>query len=161
MRRRGLGLNTYRPYRRSERMECAHRTQENHYRHGGLARQRHHRTLAAWRCHEWAAFRTYVADVLAPTLQPGDTVVLENLPAQEVRGIRERIEAVGARLLYLPAYSPDFNPIELAFAKLKTLLRSAAARPIPDLWEVTGRGLTRFAPTECRAYLADTGYDTT
>jgi transposase len=68
---------------------------------------------------------------------------------------------VGARLLYLPVYSPDFNPIELAFAKLKALLRSAAARTIPDLWEVAGRSLTRFAPTECRAYLAATGYDTT
>src|SRR3954470_17257792 len=64
------------------------------------------------------AFRTYVADVLAPTLRPGDTVVLDNLPAHKVSGVREHIEAVGARLLYLPPYSPDFNPIELAFAKL-------------------------------------------
>jgi len=105
------------------------------------------------------AFRTYVADVLAPTLQPGDTVVLDNLPAHKVGGIRERIEAVGARLLYLPAYSPDFNPIGLAFAKLKALLRSAAARTIPDLWDAIRRSLTRFAPAECRAYLAAAGYD--
>jgi transposase len=105
------------------------------------------------------AFRTYVADVLAPTLEPGDTVVLDNLPAHKVGGIRERIEAVGARLLYLPAYSPDFNPIELAFAKLKALLRSAAARTISDLWDAIRCSLTRFAPAECRAYLAAAGYD--
>jgi transposase len=107
------------------------------------------------------AFRTYVADVLAPTLQPGDTVVMDNLPAHKVSGVRERIEAVGARLLYLPAYSPDFNPIEMAFAKLKALLRSAAARTIPDLWDAIRRSLTRFAPAECRAYLAAAGYDAT
>ncbi len=107
------------------------------------------------------AFRTYVADVLAPTLRPGDTVVLDNLPAHKVRGIREHIEAVGARLLYLPAYSPDFNPIELAFAKLKAVLRSAAARTIPGLWDATRRSLDRFSPAECRAYLAAAGYDAT
>lgn len=107
------------------------------------------------------AFRTYVADVLAPTLQPGDTVVMDNLPAHKVSGVREQIEAVGARLLYLPAYSPDFNPIEMAFAKLKALLRCAAARTIPDLWDAIRRSLTRFAPAECRAYLAAAGYDAT
>ena len=107
------------------------------------------------------AFRTYVADVLAPTLQPGDTVVLDNLPAHKVSGVRERIEAAGARLFYLPPYSPDFNPIELAFAKLKALLRSAAARTIPDLWDAIQRGLTCFEPAECRAYLAAAGYDAT
>jgi transposase len=107
------------------------------------------------------AFRTYVADVLAPTLQPGDTVVLDNLPAHKVSGVRERIEAVGAQLLFLPAYSPDFNPIELAFAKLKALLRSAAARTIPDLWDAIRRSLDRSSPAECRAYLAAAGYDAT
>lgn len=107
------------------------------------------------------AFRTYVADVLAPTLKAGDTVVLDNLPAHKVSGVRESVEAVGARLLYLPAYSPDFNPIEMAFAKLKALLRSAAARTIPDLWDAIRRSLSRFAPAECRAYLAAAGYDAT
>ncbi|MFE1597875.1 IS630 family transposase [Methylobacterium sp. ID0610] len=107
------------------------------------------------------AFRTYVADVLAPTLQPGDTVVMDNLPAHKVSGVRERIEAAGAQLLYLPAYSPDFNPIELAFAKLKALLRSAAARTIPDLWDAIRRSLQRFARAECRAYFAAAGYDAT
>ena len=97
------------------------------------------------------AFRTYVTDVLAPTFQPADTVVMDNLPAHKVTGIRERIEAAGARLLYLPAHSPNFNPIKLAFAKLKALLRSAASQTIPDLWNPIRRSLTRFAPAECRA----------
>ncbi len=86
---------------------------------------------------------------------------MDNLPARKVSGVRERIEVVGARLLYLPACLPDFNPIELAFAKLKALLRSAAARTIPDLWDPIRRSLTRFAPAECRAYLAAAGYDAT
>ena len=100
------------------------------------------------------AFRTYVADVLAPTLQPGDTVVMDNLPAHKVSGIRERIGAAGARLLYLPSYSLDFSPIENAFAKLKALLRSEAARTIPDLWDAIQRALTHFHPTECNYHAA-------
>ncbi len=107
------------------------------------------------------AFRTYVADVLAPALQSGDTGVLDNLSAHKVSGIRERIEAVGARLLYLQAYSPDFNPIEPAFAKLKALLRNAAARTIPDLWDTIRGSLKGFTPAECRAYLTAAGYDAT
>ncbi|MDR7039979.1 transposase [Methylobacterium sp. BE186] len=107
------------------------------------------------------AFCTYVTDMLAPTLQPGETVVLDNLPAHEVSGVRERIEALGARCLYLPSYSPNLNPIELAFAKLKILLLSAAARTIPDLWEAMRRSLDRFRPDECRAYLAAAGYGAT
>ena len=107
------------------------------------------------------AFRTYVAAVLVPDLRPGDTVVLDNLPAHKVSGIREVIEAAGARLLYLPPYSPDFNPIEMAFAKLKALLRTAAARTIPDLWAAVARAITCFPPAECRNYLAATGYDAT
>jgi transposase len=80
------------------------------------------------------AFRAYLDQVLAPELRPGDIVVLDNLPAHRVSGVREAIEAAGASLLYLPPYSPDFNPIEMAFAKLKALLRAAAPRTIPDLW---------------------------
>jgi transposase len=80
------------------------------------------------------AFRPYVATVLVPDLEPGDTVVLDNLPAHKVAGIRERIEEAGATLLSLPPYSPDFNPVAQAFAKLMALLRSEAARTIPDLW---------------------------
>lgn len=96
------------------------------------------------------AFPAYVADVLAPMLQPGDTVIMDNLPTHKVSGIREKIKAVGAWLLYLPAYSPDFNPIEWAFAKLKALLSSAVARTIPILWDAIRRSLDRFAPAECR-----------
>ena len=73
--------------------------------------------------------------MLAPTLRPGDIVVMDNLPAHKVAGVRETIEAAGARLLYLPPYSPDFNPIEQAFAKLKALLRKAAARTLDALWD--------------------------
>ena len=105
------------------------------------------------------AFRAYVDQVLAPELLPGDIVVLDNLPAHRVGGVRERIEAVGATLLYLPPYSPDFNPIEMAFAKLKALLRAAAARTIPDLWAAINTALDAFTPDECRNYFAAAGYD--
>lgn len=108
-----------------------------------------------------AAFRTYVAQVLAPQLRHGETVIMDNLPAHKVKGVREVIEAVGARLLYLPPYSPDFNPIEAAFAKLKALLRAEAARTIPDLWAAIKRALDRFTPAECRNYLAAARYDAT
>ena len=104
-------------------------------------------------------FRTYVADTLAPALKPGDTVILDNLPTHKVAGVRDAIERVGARLLYLPPYSPDFNPIEQLFAKLKALLRSAAARTVPDLWVTIRQAFTRFRPAECRNYLAASGYD--
>jgi transposase len=104
-------------------------------------------------------FRAYVADVLVPALRPGDTVVMDNLAAHKVAGIRHLIEAAGARLLYLPPYSPDFNPIENAFAKLKALLRTAAARTVPDLWAAIRGAFTCFKPDECRNYLAAAGYD--
>lgn len=79
-------------------------------------------------------FCSYVTKTLVPVLQPGDIVVMDNLPAHKVAGVQDAIEAAGARLLCLPSYSPGFNPIEQAFAKLKALLRSAAARTVPDLW---------------------------
>lgn len=106
-----------------------------------------------------ARFRDYVTDTLVPALRPGDTVVMDNLAAHKVAGVREAITAAGARLLYLPAYSPDFNPIEMAFAKLKALLRTAAARTVPDLWTAIRQAFTRFTPTECRNYLTAAGYD--
>ena len=83
-----------------------------------------------------------------------------NLPAHKVVGVREAIETVGARLLYLPPYSPDFNPIEMAFAKIKALLRTAAARTVPELWAAIRDAFGRFTPRECRNYLAAAGYDT-
>jgi transposase len=104
-------------------------------------------------------FRTSVTDTLIPTLRPGDTVILDNLGAHKVAGVREAIAAVGARLRYLPAYSPEFNPIERAFAKLKALLRSAAARTVSDLWAAIHRAFTHFSPEECRNYFTAAGYE--
>jgi transposase len=104
-------------------------------------------------------FLSYVANTLAPALKPGDMVVMDNLTAHKVPGVREAIEAAGARLLYLPPYSPDFNPIEMLFAKLKALLRTAAARTVPDLWAAIRDAFGRFTPNECQNYLAASGYD--
>jgi transposase len=105
-----------------------------------------------------AVFRTYVEKVLTPTLQPGDVVVLDNLPAHKVKGVREAVLAAGAGLLYLPPYSPDLNPIELLFAKLKNLLRKAATRSREALWTTIGHLLDAFSPDECRNYLVNCGY---
>jgi transposase len=104
-------------------------------------------------------FRAYVTDTLVPVLKRGDTVILDNLPSHKVAGVREAIAAVGARLLYLPPYSPDFNPIEQVFSKLKVLLRTAAARTIPDLWAAIRKAFSQFTTQECRNYLAAAGYD--
>ncbi len=107
------------------------------------------------------AFLAYVEQLLAPSLRPGDTVIMDNLPAHKVHGVQEAIQAVGASLLYLPPYSPDFNPIEMAFSKLKALLRAAAARTMPDLWQAIADALKRFTSDECRNYLVAAGYDAT
>ena len=84
---------------------------------------------------------------------------MDNLPAHKVAGVRTAIEQAGANLLYLPPYSPDFNPIEMAFSKLKALLRKAAARSVTDLWDVIGQSIDQFNPNECRNYFAAAGYD--
>ncbi len=105
-----------------------------------------------------AAFLAYVGQVLAPTLASGDVVVLDNLSSHKVAGVREAVEARGASLLYLPPYSPDLNPIEQAFAKLKALLRAVAARTVEALWAAIGSLLDRFSPAECARYLAHCGY---
>ena len=106
-------------------------------------------------------FRTYLEHCLIPTLTPGDIVIMDNLPAHKVAGVRETIEAVGARLVYLPPYSPDFNPIEQFFAKLKALLRKAAERSVDALWDRIGQLLDAFSPEECRNYLRHAGYAST
>jgi len=103
-------------------------------------------------------FRAYVEQVLAPTLGPGDVVIMDNLGSHKVAGVREAIEARGATLRYLPPYSPDLNPIEQAFAKLKALLRKLAARTVSGLWDALGDMLNRFTPHECANYLANSGY---
>jgi transposase len=104
------------------------------------------------------AFLVYVREVLAPTLREGDIVVLDNLSSHKVQGVREAIEARGATLLFLPPYSPDLNPIELAFAKLKTLLRKAAERTVGALWDRIGKLLDDFTAEECANYIAHDGY---
>jgi transposase len=106
-----------------------------------------------------AAFRAYVEQVLAPSLGPNDIVILDNLPAHRTAGVRDIVEARGARLRFLPPYSPDFNPIENAFAKLKAILRKAAARTIPDLWDAVRDALPQFAPNECANYFTAAGYE--
>ena len=103
-------------------------------------------------------FRTYVERCLVPTLAPGDIVIMDNLPAHKVFGVRQAIEAAGAVLLYLPPYSPDLNPIEQLFAKLKALLRKAAERTIEALWATIGRLLDDLPADECSRYLAHAGY---
>jgi transposase len=104
------------------------------------------------------AFRTYVEQFLAPTLSPGDVVVMDNLAAHKVAGVAEAVAAVGATILYLPSYSPDLNPIEQVFAKLKALLRKAAARTRETLSTTIGSLLGAFSPGECRNYLEHSGY---
>ena len=105
-----------------------------------------------------SAFLAYVQQVLAPTLRPGDLVIMDNLPAHKRTGIRAAIEAAGARLRYLPPYSPDFNPIENAFAKLKALIRKAAARTLDDLWIAIRDALPQFTAAECANYFSAAGY---
>ena len=100
------------------------------------------------------AFRTYVAQVLVPELSPGDGVVMDNLPAHKVAGVVEAIRAAGSSVLYRPPYIPDLNPIEMAFAKLKALLRKAAARTRDTLWDAIGTLLDAFPQAECQNYLA-------
>ena len=104
------------------------------------------------------SFQAYVEQFLAPTLKRGDVVVMDNLGSHKGAGVRAAIEAVGARLLYLPPYSPDFNPIENAFAKLKALLRKAAKRTRESLWTAIGALIPAFTPSECANYFAAAGY---
>jgi len=105
------------------------------------------------------AFLAYIEQVLVPELASGDVVVMDNLPAHKVTGVRKAIERAGAQLLYLPPYSPDFNPIEMAFSKLKAILRKAAARTIPALWETIAKAIDEFPATECANYFVAAGYD--
>ncbi len=105
-----------------------------------------------------ASFLAWVRQALVPTLSKGDIVIMDNLSSHKIVGVREAIEAVGATPLYLPAYSPDLNPIEQVFAKLKAILRKIGARTVDDLWQAIGNALDEFSPTECRNYLVNAGY---
>jgi transposase len=126
--------------------------------------------LAALRCDRLTApcvidgpingesFRAYVEQVLVPVLAQGDIVVMDNLGSHKSRAVRQAIRAVGAKLFFLPPYSPDLNPIEQAFAKMKTLLRKADARTTEETWRTIGALLDCFTPTECANYLSNAGY---
>ena len=106
---------------------------------------------------EW--FEAYVAQVLVPELRRGDVIIMDNLSSHKRTAVRTLIEGAGATLLFLPPYSPDFNPIENAFAKLKSALRKAAERSVEGLWRTIGRIVPTFTPTECANYFAAAGYD--
>ena len=104
------------------------------------------------------SFLAYIEQVLVPTLQPGDIVVFDNLGSHKGKAVRRSIRAAGAKLFFLPPYSPDLNPIEQVFAKLKTLLRKAAERSVDATWRRIGTLLPGFTPQECANYLANAGY---
>lgn len=108
-----------------------------------------------------ATFLEYVRQILVPSLKPGDKVVMDNLPVHKVFGVEAEIEKAGASVLFLPAYSPDLNPIEMAFSKLKALLRKAAERTVSRLWDRIGELLGTFSAQECRNYLRHQGYGST
>lgn len=107
------------------------------------------------------AFLAWVEQALAPTLAPGDIVVMDNLPAHKPAAVRAAIESRGAFLRYLPPYSPDFNPIEMAYSKLKALLKKAAARTIPELWTAIADAIHQIAHQDCLGYFSAAGYRST
>jgi transposase len=126
--------------------------------------------LAALRCDRLTApcvidgpingltFQAYVEQILVPTLRPGDIVIIDNLGSHKGKAVRHAIEGAGATLLFLPPYSPDLNPIEQVFAKLKAMLRKAATRSLDALWAAVGALLDRFSPRECARYFRHAGY---
>ena len=104
------------------------------------------------------SFLAYVEQVLVPALRPGDTVLMDNLSSHKVAGVRQAVEGAGARLLYLPPYSPDLNPIEMVFAKLKAILRSIAARTVDQLWKALGAISEAVTPAESMNFMRKAGY---
>lgn len=129
-----------------------------------LAALRHDRIDAPWVYDgpiDGNSFRVYVETVLVPTLAPGDVVILDNLGSHKGKTVRKAIRAAGAKLFFLPPYSPDLNPIEQVFAKLKHLMRKAQERTVNALWRSIGSLLDAFSPDECARYLANAGYAST
>lgn len=106
-----------------------------------------------------AAFLAYVETQLCPALKPGDIVICDNLSSHKVAGVRDMIKDKGAEILYLPPYSPDLNPIEQVFSKIKALLRKAAERSFDALWAAIGRIIETIQPQECRNYFTNSGYE--
>ena len=126
-----------------------------------LAALRHDRIEAPWLLDapiDGETFRTYVEEVLVPTLRPGDIVVMDNLGSHKGAAVRRLIRSAGAKLFFLPKYSPDLNPIEQVFAKLKILLRKAAERTVEATWRRIGALLKAFSPQECANYFTNAGY---
>ena len=126
-----------------------------------LAALRHDRIAAPWLLEgpiDGESFQTYVEKVLAPTLRPGDIVVMDNLGSHKGKAVRQLIRAAGAKLIFLPKYSPDLNPIEQLFAKLKHLLRKAAPRTLDALCAAIEQLLRVFTPNECANYFRNAGY---
>ncbi len=126
-----------------------------------IAALRHDRIDAPWAFDgpvNGSIFRTYVERVLVPTLRPGDVVVMDNLGSHKSQAVRQALRSAGAHLLFLPPYSPDLNPIDQAFAKLKHWMRTAAPRSRDTLWRSVGTILKRFTPDECANYLKNAGY---
>jgi transposase len=129
-----------------------------------LAALRHDRIEAPWLLEgpiDGESFRLYVEKVLLPTLRPGDIVIMDNLGSHKGNAVRQLIRAAGAKLFFLPKYSPDLNPIEQVFAKLKHSLRKAAARTIEAVCAAVGEILQAFTPDECANYLTNSGYNQT
>jgi transposase len=129
-----------------------------------LAALRHDRIEAPWVLDgpiDGESFAIYVEKVLLPTLQPGDIVIMDNLGSHKGKAVRALIRSRGAKLFFLPKYSPDLNPIEQVFAKLKHLLRKAAARTVAAVWDAIGQLLPAFIPKECANYFENAGYAST
>jgi len=127
-----------------------------------LAALRHDRIDAPWVLDgpiDGDCFRTYVEKVLVPTLRPGEIVVMDNLGSHKGKPVRKAIQSAGAKLFFLPKYSPDLNPIEQVFAKLKHLLRGSAPRTVEDVWSAIGQSLDAFTPDECANYIKNSGYE--
>jgi len=162
----GLNTQMVRRYGRAPTTRrCLDRVPHGHWRTATLlAALRHDRLTAPLLIDgplDGAMFLAYVKECLGPTLQPGDLVVCDNLASHKVAGVRAALAAHGAELLYLPAYSPDLNPIELAFAKLKAALRATAARGWDDLIRATANALTTFTPEHCTNFFHHPQYATT
>ena len=127
-----------------------------------LAALRHDRVEAPWLIDgpiNGDSFRLYVDEVLIPTLRPGDIVIMDNLGSHKSKAVRRAIRAAGAKLFFLPKYSPDLNPIEQVFAKLKHLLRKSAARTVDAVCTAIGQHLDAFTPQECANFFKNAGYE--
>jgi transposase len=161
----GLNTKMTRLYGRSEvGTRCLGAVPHGHWQTATfIAALRHDRVSAPWLIDgpmDGELFLTYVRDVLGPELQPGDMVICDNLAAHKVAGVEEAILARGATLHYLPAYSPDLNPIEMAFSKLKSSVRQLAARTYQQLVEATAWALQTFTPQQCLNFLQHAQYAT-